>query len=259
MIDALHAEWTKLRTLRQTAYLTLSIVVLTIGLSVLVCSAIHVGAGGGSGQEDPTKLSLVGVYLGQAVVVVLGVMAVSDEYGTGMIRTTLVAIPRRGILLLTKAFGVTGIALVTGIVAVLGCLLAGRLLLPHAGLDPANGYSLISLAHGATLRAVIGTVLYLMLIGLLGLGVATALRDTAVSIGAVLALLYLMPIISSVVQGSARRHLEQIAPMTAGLAIQATTNYRSLPISPWTGLGVLALWSAGALAVGGIRLRFANA
>jgi len=80
---------------------------------------------------------------------------------------------------------------------------------------------------------------------LLGLGAATAIRDTAASIGAVLGLLYLPPIAAQIVQDPTwRRHLEQIAPMTAGLAIQATTNLRSQPIAPWAGLGVLAVWAA---------------
>ena len=104
-----------------------------------------------------------------------------------------------------------------------------------------------------------GSVVYLVLVALLSLGVATAIRDTAVSIGAVLALLYLPPILAQAVSDPLRRHLEQIAPMTAGLAIQATTNLRSLPIAPWAGLGVLAAWAAGALLLGGTLLRLRDA
>ncbi len=98
------------------------------------------------------------------------------------------------------------------------------------------------------LRAALGSVLYLALIALLSLGIAAAVRDGAAAIGIVLGLLYLFPILGQVVGGgTAHRHLEQLAPMTAGLAIQATTGLRSLPISPWAGLGVLAAWAAGAL------------
>jgi ABC-2 type transport system permease protein len=85
---------------------------------------------------------------------------------------------------------VAGLTLAAGVLGVAGCLLAGRLLLPDAGLDPDHGYALVSIGHGPTPRAAAGSVLYLVLIGLLALGVATAVRDTAVSIGAVLALLY---------------------------------------------------------------------
>ena len=102
------------------------------------------------------------------------------------------------------------------------------------------------------LRAAAGSVLYLALIALLSLGIATAVRDPAVAIGVVLGLLYLFPIIAALAGNPHwQRHLEQIGPMTAGLAIQATTGLRSLPISPWAGLGVLAAWAAAALLAGG--------
>jgi len=110
------------------------------------------------------------------------------------------------------------------------------------------------------LRAAAGSVLYLALIALLSLGAATAVRDSAVAIGIVLGLLYLFPIVAGVVSNKyVERHLHQIAPMTAGLDIQATTGLRSLPLSPWAGLGVLAAWAAGALLIGGLLLRLRDA
>jgi ABC-2 type transport system permease protein len=102
-------------------------------------------------------------------------------------------------------------------------------------------------------------VLYLILIALLSLGVATAIRDTAVSIGAVLALLYLPPLLAQAVSDPLRRHLEQIAPMTAGLAIQATTNPHTQIIAPWAGLGVLTAWTTGSLLVAGLLLQLRDA
>jgi ABC-2 type transport system permease protein len=103
-------------------------------------------------------------------------------------------------------------------------------------------------------------VLYLALVALLSLGVAVAFRDAATSIGVVLGLLYLFPLLAQIVGDPEwRRHLDQVGPMTAGLAIQATTNLSVLPISPWDGLGVLAAWAAGALLAGGLLLRFRDA
>ena len=139
-------------------------------------------------------------------------------------------------------------------------MLAGRLLLPGNGFTPAHGFALLSLADGPVLRAAAGSVLYLALIGLLSLGVAAAVRDSAVAIGVVLALLYLFPIVAHVATNPTwYRHLQQIGPMTAGLAIQATTGLRGLPISPWAGLGVLAVWAAAALLAGGLLLRVRDA
>jgi ABC-2 type transport system permease protein len=254
MTEALYAEWTKLRTLTETAWLLIGAVVLTVGVSVAVAATTHQSPGSGGGQ-DPTKLALTGVDLGQAVLAVLAVLAISEEYGTGMIRVTLAAIPRRLVLLGAKAANVAGLTLAAGVLGVAGCLLAGRLLLPAAGLDPAHGYALVSIGHGPTLRAAAGSVLYLVLIALLALGIATAIRDTAVSVGAVLALLYLPPLLAQVVSDPLRRHIQQIAPATAGLAIQATTNLRNLPIAPWAGLGVLAAWAAASVLVAGVLLR----
>lgn len=98
-----------------------------------------------------------------------------------------------------------------------------------------------------------GSVLYLVLVALLALGVPTATRDTAVSIGGVLALLYLHPFRAQLLSEPLRRHIQRVTPMTAGLAIQATTNLRSLPIAPWAGLGVRVAWTTTALLLGGSR------
>jgi ABC-2 type transport system permease protein len=258
MWDTLHAEWTKLRTAPGTAWLLFAAGVLTVALSAVAAAATRCPATDCGG--DPAKISFTGVYLGQAVVAIVAVLIISNEYSTGMIRTTLAAMPRRLSVLAAKAVIVTGLILATGTVAVLGSLLAGRLILPGHGFTPAHGFPLLSLGDGPVLRATVGSVLYLALIALLSLGIATLVRDSAVAIGAVLGLLYLFPIVTALITDQTlRRHLEQIAPMTAGLEIQATVGLRSLPLSPWAGLGVLAVWAAGALLAGGLLLRFRDA
>ena len=149
---------------------------------------------------------------------IIAVLAVSGEYSTGMIRITLTAMPRRLTVLAAKAVLVAGLVLAVSAVAVLACVLAGRLILPGHGFTPAHGYPPLSLATGPVLRAASGSVLYLALIALLSLGVATAVRESAVAIGLVLGLLYLFPIVASVAGNQHwQRHLEQIGPMTAGL------------------------------------------
>ena len=257
--EALHAEWTKLRTLASTWWLLLAAVALTIAVGAAVAAAVQCRPSGCAPAQtgaDPAKISLAGVDLGQVIVALLAVLAVGGEYGTGMIRMTLAATPRRLTMLAAKAVVVTGWAVAAGVVAVLGSVLAGRLILPGRGLSAANGYVLVSLGNGPDLRAALGSVLYLALIALLALGVTTAVRDSAVGIGLVLGLLYLFPIVASVIPDHVlSRHLEQIAPMTAGLYIQATTGVQSLPLTPWQGLGVLAFWALGALILGAVVLR----
>ncbi len=254
MREALHAEWTKLRTAPDTIWLLLAVIALTVAVGVVADAAARCPAGGC--QVDPARTSLTGIYLSQAVVAILAVLAISSEYSSGMIRTTFTAMPRRAGVLAAKAVVLTGLVLAAGTVAVLGSLLAGLLILPGHGFTAAHGYPALALSDGPVLRAAAGSVLYLALIALLSLGVATAARESAAAIGVVLGLLYLIPVIAAVVTVPHwHRHLQQIAPMTAGLAIQATTGLRSLPISPWAGLGVLAAWAAAALLAGGLLLR----
>jgi len=243
---AMHAEWTKLRTLPSNGWLLLTCVALTVGLSIMAVATVICPSA--ACNLDPARVSLTGIDLGQAVVVVLAVLAMGGEYSSGMIRVTLAATPRRITVLAAKAAAVTGAVLAAGSVAVLASVLAGQVILPGHGLS-------LSLADGPVLRAVVGSILYLALIGLLSLGVATAVKDSAVAIAVVLALLYLFPISAQVVSNPDwQQRLQQIGPMTAGLAIQATIGLQSLPISPWAGLGVLAAWAAAALVVGGLLL-----
>ena len=256
-LSALRAEWTKLRTLSGTWWLLAAVIALTVAVGAAAATAVNCTAAG-CGQ-DPAKVALSGVDLSQAVVAILGVLAISGEYSSGMIRTTLTAMPRRLTVLGAKAVVVTGLALAAGALGVLASVLAGRLLLPGRGFTPAHGYPPLSLASGPDLRAAVGSVLYLALIALLSLGAATAVRDSAVSIGVALGLLSLFPVIASAFDPHWSRRLQQIGPMSAGLSIQATTGLRSLPLAPWPGLGVLALWAAGALLAGGLALRLRDA
>jgi ABC-2 type transport system permease protein len=258
MWHALHAEWTKLRTVPGTIWLLLAVIALTAALGAVADAAAKCPSG--SCQLDPVKTSLTGIYLSQAIVAILAVLAISSEYGSGMIGLTFTAMPRRTTVLAAKAVIIAGLVLAAGTVAVLGSVLTGRLILPGHGFTAAHGYPALSLSDGPVLRATLGSVLYLALIALLSLGVATAVRDSAAAIGVVLGLLYLFPIIDQAVSSPDwHRHLEQIAPMTAGLEIQATTGLRSLPISPWAGLGVLAAWTAAALLAGGLLVRLRDA
>lgn len=250
---ALHAEWTKIRTVAGPRWLLLGAIVLTVALGVAVTSVMTCSTAGCG--HDTTKLSLTGVQLGQALIVILAVLVISSEYGSGTIRTTVAAMPHRATVLTAKAVTVTGVVAAAGTVAVLGSLLAGRLILPGRGFTADHGYPALSLADGPTLRATVGSIIYLALIALLSLGVATVVRDSATSIGVVLSLLYLIPILTQTIGNPHwQRLLQQIAPMSAGLTIQVTTDLPSLPITPWAGLGVTAGWAAGALVAGGLAL-----
>jgi ABC-2 type transport system permease protein len=253
MRDALHSEWVKLRTLPTAGWLLLSTVVLTVGLGAAIAAAQS--AGNTTTSLDATKISLSGLYLGQAVVVVLAVLMFSAEYGCGLMSVTVAATPRRHLVLIAKAVYSVLLALIAGAVAVVVSVLVGSFLLTGNGLTAAHGYEIASLSGATNLRAVGGTVLYLALIALLSMGIAAIVREAAAAIAAVLALLYVFPILAALVDPTWSRHVNQIGPMTAGLAIEATRNLQGMPLSPWAGLGVLALWAFGAWAVGGLMFR----
>jgi ABC-2 type transport system permease protein len=257
LADATHAEWTKLRTLSSTGWLLLTSIALTICVSAITSSAEKCPTSCGA---DPAKISLTGVMLGQTTIAVLAVLLVSNEYSSGMIRVSLAAVPRRLEMLVAKAAVLTAIVVAAGVIAVLGSLLAGQLLLPGNGFTAKRGFIPTTLAHGPVLRAAAGSVLYLALIALFSLGVAVAVRDSGAAITIALGLLFVLPILGNVLLNSHwQRRLDRYSPMDAGLAIQATRNLSKLPIGPWEGLGVLGLWTAAAVLAGWLVFRYRDA
>lgn len=239
---AVRAEWTKLWTLPGTAWLLLGAAAGTVGLGALSAAACSPGECG----ADPTRTSLTGIHIGQFVVAALAVLSVGGEYATGMMRVTLAALPRRPAVLAAKAAVVTAVVLPVAALAVPVSVLAGD------GPSPVDG--------GAVLRATAGSVLYLPLVALLALGVAAVVRQPAAAIGCVLGLLYLFPIVAaSMSDEDWQRRMQKAGPMTAGQSIQATTHLDELPIGPWPGLGVLALWAAAALLAGVLALHARDA
>jgi ABC-2 type transport system permease protein len=256
--DALRAEWTKLLTVPGPAWLLTAVVGLTVAVGTAADAASRCPAGMAC-SVDTVKLSLTGIQLGQAVVAILAVLPFCSEYSTGMMRVTLTAIPRRPTVLAAKFSTVAGLVLVAGVFAVLGSLVAGLIILPGHGFTTARGFTELSLTHGPTLRAAAGSVLYFLLIAALAMGIAAMVRDSAVSIGVALGVLYAFPVLTSFIGNQTwHNRIERYTPM-AGLNIQATTSLRSLAIGPWGGLGVLALWALAALVSGGLLLRLRDA
>lgn len=255
MAEALHAEWTKLRTAGINWWLLAGAVLVTVAISAVADSVITCRPEVMSCTQDTAQLSLSGIWGGQILVAVVAVLAISDEYDTGMIQTTLAAMPRRGTVFAAKALLLIAIVFVAAALGVGGSFVAGRFILPLSGFTAAHGFAALSLGNAPTLRAGVGSVLYLALIALLGLGIATALRNTASAVASVLGLLYLFPLLAKVTGSLTwQRRYEAVGPMPAGLAIQATKGLNVLPIQPWTGLGVLAAWAAGAMLAGWLVL-----
>ena len=255
MRRAIRAEWAKAWSDPAVPWLLAALVAVTIAVSGVTIGTARCPAA--ACGQDPARISLTGVSLGQAVAAVAGVLALGGEYGTGMIRVTLTAMPHRGRLLAAKALVLAGPVLVASALAAGAATAAGVIVLPGHGFTAGHGFDL---ASWATARAWCCAALYLTLVAVLGLGVTAVVRDSAAATGVVLGLLYLFPIVASAVgdQDLARR-LDQIGPMSAGLDSQATIGLHSLPLAPWAGLCVVALWAAGAMACGGVLLRLRDA
>jgi len=253
---ALGAEWTKFRTVAGPSWLLAGVVTLTVAVGVAAASAARCQSA--RCGIDPATVSFTGIDPGQAVVAAAGVLAIGNEYSTGMIKLSLTAMPRRLTFILAKMAVLAGPVLIASALAVAGSAAAGRLILPGHGFTPAHGYA--SLTSATDVRAAVGAVLYLTLIALLSLGLATAVRDSAAAIGLVLGVLYLFPLAANVVSNpTLARHLDQIGPLPAGLDAQATVGVHTLPLTPWQGLGVVALWTAGALLLGALALKLRDA
>jgi len=253
---ALLAEWTKFRTVPGPAWLLAGVVALTVAAGVAAASVARCPSA--ACGIDPATVSFTGIYPGQAVAAVAGVLAIGNEYSTGMIKLSLAAMPRRLTWFFAKTAVLTAPVLTASALAVAGAALAGRLILPGHGFTPAHGYA--SLTSATDVRAAAGAVLYLTLIALLSLGLAAAVRDSAAAIGLALGVLYLFPLAAAVVSNPAlTRHLDQIGPLPAGLDAQATVGIQSLPLTPGQGLGVTALWAAGALLLGALALTLRDA
>lgn len=250
---ALHAEWTKLRTVRSTGWLLLAFVGFTVATGALASLSVDTSlcATPTACDEDTVRLSLSGTYVGQVTVVVLAVLAVTTEYDHNLMRVTLAVDSHRIRVLAAKAAVVTALVLAAAAVSLLGSLAAARGILPGNGFTATNGYPPLSLGDSPTLRAYGGTALYFGLVGLLSLGVGMAVRHTAAALGTVLAMMFVLPIVAALMgDAHIRELLLKYSPMSAGLAIQATRHIGELPVGPWAGLGVLAGYAAAAVLLG---------
>ena len=187
------SEWIKIRSLRSTVYTLLATVVVVVGFGAVAAltstGAITTGDGGPDGADfgtDPVAISLTGVMLAQLLIGVLGVLVITADYSTGMIRSTFSAVPKRLPVLWAKA-GV--LAVVTGtpmLVAVFAAFFTGQAILSGDGTG-------VALSDPGVLRAVLGSVGFLAGVALLGLAIGAIVRNTAGAIGALVAILLLLP------------------------------------------------------------------
>lgn len=256
MSRAIRAEWTKLRSVPSATWTAVAVVGVTVGVTVFVATkarvvgANGVGGGGVGGDDDVVANALRGVWLGQVAMVVLGALTATSEFATGTIRATIGAIPRRGVAFGAKAVVVAAVALALGSVTSVLSFQIAQPLMHERGYNP-PAYPHVSLTDPFAVRAVFGTALYLTLVALFALGVATIVRHAAAAMTVVVALVLAPTVVLwSFTEGWIRELLQWVSP-AAGLSIQITfERFDSPPYGPWVGLGITAAWAIAALIVG---------
>jgi ABC-type transport system involved in multi-copper enzyme maturation permease subunit len=258
---ALRSELTKIRSVRSTYWSLIALVVITVGIGALFAfgrvqnfsqnsSQISAAAQAAERARDvsqATETSLFGLIVGQLVIAVLGALTITSEYSTGMIRTSLSVMPRRGVWLAAKAVVFGAIALVTGLVTSFASYFAGQAILSAHHLNSAIG-------QPGVLRAVTGGGLFLAACGLLSFGLGAVLRHTAGAVTAAIGLLFVLFILSGFLPGNWAVHVDKWVPFNAGGAIWENISGTSM-FSPWTGFAVFCGYTAAALAAGLVLFR----
>jgi ABC-2 type transport system permease protein len=253
--NQLLAEWTKIRSVRSTPWTLIVFVIATLGLTALftwlTVHAIESGRTPRRGAElatDPVDLILgTGLGLGQLAICVLGVLTMTTEYSTGVIRASLLAVPKRLHVLVAKAVVFAVLVFVLGEIASFCSFFIGKTIVTPV--------STVALSQPGVTRAVIGAGLYLTVLGLFALAIGTLLRHTAGAIAIVIFLVLVAPGLLSLLDSyDWGAHIHAWFPIVAGGYITADHQQAGQLLTPWQGFGVFCAWTALLLAAGGYLL-----
>jgi ABC-type transport system involved in multi-copper enzyme maturation permease subunit len=244
---AITSEWIKWKTLRSTwAVLAVAVLGMVVFGLLVAYNTRHLGANLQANDIAPSA-TLQGMYLGQLLIGALGVLFVSGEYSTGMIRSTLAAVPKRVPVLWAKLVVFVAVVGTSMIVISFTAFLSAQGLLSHYR----TGYSL---SDPGVLRVVLGTAIYLTLIGVIGSVLGWIVRSTAGALVAYVGVVLVLPVLFGDVLGNWGKNIGKFLPSSAGMRFA-----ESLPdghtLTPWWGLAVLAGWVLVGIAVSLVLLR----
>ncbi|MEU0742449.1 ABC transporter permease subunit [Streptomyces sp. NPDC006134] len=248
--QVVRSEWTKIRSVASTVWTLSLAAVVTIALGMLI-AALSKNEYDTMGRQDrlsfdPTFISFAGMSLGQLAMIVFGVLVVANEYSSGMIRTSLAAVPQRGTFLFGKVAVASLLALVVGVATSFAAFFLGQAML---------GDLKASIGDPGVLRAVVGGGLYMTLIAMFSMGVAAMLRSPMLSLGILMPFFFLISnILGSV---DVTQKVGRFLPDQAGNKIMQVVPPvdDDTPYGPWGGLGIMVLWVAAALAGGYVVLK----
>lgn len=248
------AEWTKIRSVRSTVWSLILLVVLDLGFTALFM-ALTVAQWSKSEPEgraaiaaDPTSTILgSGFFLSQLTICVLGVMVIASEYSTGMIRASLLAVPRRLPMLAAKSLVFGLLILVLGTAVSFASFFIGAPIL-HSKVA-------VSLSDPGVFRAVLGGGLYLAMLGLFALGIGAIVRHTAAGITGVIGFVLVLAPLAQLLPGSIGKHIHAYLPSEAGHLIAQAHQGKNDLLTPWQGFGVFAVWTLVVGLIAAILLR----
>jgi len=252
----IRSEFTKFRSLRSTLWTLLVAVVLTIGLGAVI-SAVTAGQYQTMSPSDRATFSAIstsldGITFAQVAFGVLGVLVMSGEYSTGMIRASLTVAPRRLPVLWGKLAVFAGIIFSVSLVASFVSFFLGQALLSSHHLN-------VALSAPGALRSVIGAALYVTVAGLIGLALGALFRNTAAGISTFVGAFFVIPPLAGLLPSSVSDHLVQYLPSNAGAAIFGYTRGVQNPLSPWTGFALLCVYAVVLIGAAAWRLRRTDA
>jgi ABC-2 type transport system permease protein len=250
------SEFTKFRTVRSTVWTLLVAVVLMIGISALfsavTASQYHTFDAADRATFNPVSISLSGMMFAVVAFGVLGVLMISGEYSTGMIRSSLTSVPRRLPVLWGKLAVFAGVIFSISLVASFISFFLGQALL--------NSHHLgVSVAAPGALRSIIGAALYVTVSGMIGVALGALFRNTAAGIATFAGVFFVIPPLTGLLPGSISDHLSQYLPSYAGEAVWGGARGLTDALSPWTGFAVLCGYAVVLIAAAALRLRRVDA
>ena len=250
----MRSEWTKLRSVRSTWWALLVAVVIMIGLGALLSSItageFHTYSAADQASFKPVKVGLAGFGFAHVAIGVLGVLVISGEYGTGMVRATLTAVPRRLPVLWGKLAVFAGAVFAVSLVSAFVSFFVSQALLngEHIG---------VGISAPGALRSVIGAALYVTVAGLIGVALGTLLRNTTAGVSVFVGAFFVAPMIFTLLPASIGDHVNPYLPSNAGTAIFTGVDGQNLDhtLSPWTGMAVLCGYAVVLIGAAAWRLR----
>ena len=246
------SEWTKFRSLRSTVYTLLIAVVLMIGIGALFAAIAANQASGLDPGQSAVSTSLTGVFFAQLAIGVLGVLLISGEYSTGMIRSSLTVVPRRLPMLWGKLAVFAGVVFLTTLIASFTAFFVAQAILSGPHLDA-------SLSDQGALRSVVGAALYVTVAGMTALALGALLRNTAAAITTFVAVFFVIPPLTLLLPSSWTEHFVQYLPSTIGGELVTGDTGVANSLAPWTGFGVMCGYAAVLIGFAAWRLRRVDA